>query len=71
MREICNEISERIKKKELNLVEDLNNLNFYISLPTTKIKEINFELKKEEKNDKDKIKYLTILMQKMQEDKMK
>jgi len=68
LREICNEISERIKKKEIKLVENLNNLNFYISLPTTKIKEISFELKEEEKNDKDKIKYLTILMQKMQEE---
>ena len=68
LKEICNEISERIKKKEMKLKENLDGLNFIISLPSTKIKEIKFELKEEEKNDKDKINNLNELILKLKEE---
>jgi len=68
LKEICNEISERIKKKEIKLIENLDGLNFIISLPSTKIKEIKFELKEEEKNDKDKINNLNELILKLKEE---
>ena len=42
LKEICDELSERIKTKEIKLVENKNNLLFIISLPTTKIKNIYF-----------------------------
>ena len=68
LKEMCNEISERIKKKEMKLIENLDNLNFTISLLSTKIKEIKFELKDEEKNDKDKINKLNELILKLKEE---
>ena len=68
LKEICNEISERINKKEMKLVENKNSLNFYILLPITKIKEINFELKEEEMNDKDKINNLNKLIMKLKDE---
>ena len=55
LKEICDEISEKIKTKGIKLIENANNLIFIISLPSTKIKEITFELNEEQKNDKDKI----------------
>jgi len=36
--EICDELSERIKTKEVKLLENTNNLILFIILPTTKIK---------------------------------
>ena len=68
LKEICNELSERIEKKEMKLIENLDGLNFIISLPSTKIKEIKFELKEEEKNDKDKINNLNELILKLKEE---
>ena len=68
LKEICNEISERIKKKEMKLEENLEGLNLFIYLPSTKIKEIKFELKEEQKNDKDKINDLNELIMKLQEE---
>ena len=47
LKDICNEISERINKKEVKLVENSKSLNFYLLIPVSKIKEINFELKEE------------------------
>ena len=68
LKEICNEISERIKKKEMKLEENLDGLNLFIYLPSTKIKEIKFELKEEQKNDKDKINDLNELIMKLHEE---
>ena len=65
LKEICDEISERIKTKEIKLIENANNLIFIISLPSTKIKEIIFELNEEQKNDKDKINNLNELIIKL------
>ena len=62
MKEICNELSDRIKTKEIKLIENENKLIFLISLPIAKLKEISFELNKEEKNDKQKIEDLTSLV---------
>ena len=68
LKEICNELSERIEKKEMKLIENLDGLNFIISLPSTKIKEIKFELKEEEKKDKDKINNLNELILELKEE---
>ena len=65
LKEICDEISERIKSKGIKLIENPNNLMFIISLPSTKIKEITFELNEEQKNDKDKINNLNELIIKL------
>ena len=65
LKEICDEISERIKTKEIKVIENANNLIFIISLPSTKIKEITFELNEEQKNDKDKINNLNELIIKL------
>ena len=54
LKEICDELSERIKTKEMKLIENENNLIFIIYLPTTKIKDIAFELNEEQQNDKIK-----------------
>ena len=65
LKEICDELSERIKNKEMKLIENANNLIFIISLPSTKVKEIAFELNEDQKNDKDKIKDLNELIIKL------
>ena len=62
LKEICNELSDRIKTKEIKLIENLNNLIFTISLPIAKLKEISFELNKEQKDDKEKINDLNNLV---------
>ena len=54
LNEICSEIKERIEKEKINVIEDTNLLLISIPLPTTKIKEIIFELNEKEKNDKKK-----------------
>ena len=63
--EICNELSERIKTKEIKLIENANNLIFLINLPIAKIKEISFELNEDQKNDKDQINNLNELIIKL------
>ena len=65
LKEICDELSERIKTKDIKLIENANNLIFIISLPSTKVKEITFELNEEQKNDKDKINNLNELIIKL------
>ena len=66
LKEICNEISERIKKKEMKLIENKNILILSISLPITKIKEITFELNEDQKDEKEKMNDLTKLIFKLE-----
>ena len=68
LEEICNELSDRIKTKEIKLIENINNLKFTISLPVNKIKEITFELNEDKKCDKDKINDLNELIIKLKEE---
>ena len=68
LEEICNELSVRIKTKEIKLIENINNLIFSISLPVSKIKEIDFELNEDKKCDKDKINDLNKLIIKLNEE---
>ena len=68
LEEICNELSVRIKTKEIKLIENINNLIFSISLPVIKIKEITFELNEDKKTDKDKINELNELIIKLKEE---
>ena len=65
LKEICNELSDRIKTKEIKLIENANNLIFLIILPIAKIKEISFELNEDQKNDKDQINNLNELIIKL------
>ena len=55
LKEICNELSERIKNKGISLIEKDKILNIIISLPSSKIKEISLDLKENEKGEKEKI----------------
>ena len=59
MKEICNELSERIKMKEIKLIENNDNIIIVISLPSSKIKEITFQLNKNIKTEKEQINNLT------------
>ena len=59
LKEICSELENRLKLKEINLKENDNNLVISISLPTIKIKEITFTLKEDKLNSEDKINSLT------------
>ena len=68
IKDICNEISERINKKEVKLVENSKSLNFYLLIPVSKIKEINFELKEEGNNDIDQKNNLNELILKLKEE---
>ena len=58
LKEICEEISERVEKEKITLIEETNSIIISIPLPSSKIKEIIFELKEEEKSDKEIIKDL-------------
>ena len=53
LKEICDELSNLINKNEVKLIENNNNLNIFFALPSTKIKQITFELN-EDKNEKNK-----------------
>ena len=55
LKEICDELSERIKDKNISLLEETNMLIISIPLPSSKIKEIIFELKENEKSEKETI----------------
>ena len=55
LKEICIELDERIKQKEVRLVEKENMVVISISLPSIKIKEITFELILTKKNINDKV----------------
>ena len=68
LKEICEELSNRIKTKELKLIENAEDLVFIVSLPTTKIKEITFELKEEQKDNNDKINTLNELIIKLKDE---
>ena len=58
MKEICEEISERVEKEKMTLIEETNSIIISVPLPSSKIKEIIFELKEDEKSDKEIIKDL-------------
>ena len=68
LKEICNELSERIKSNGLKLIENLNNVIIIISLPISKIKEIAFELNEDKINEKENYNDLKNLILKMQEE---
>ena len=68
LKEICEELSNRIKTKEIKLIENAEDLVFIVSLPTTKIKEITFELKEEQKDNNDKINTLNELIIKLKDE---
>ena len=77
LKEICSELENRLKLKEINLKENDNNLVISISLPTIKIKEITFTLKEDKQNSEDKINSLTKIIvelkneiKKLKEDKI-
>ena len=58
MKEIGEEISEREEKQKITLIEENNSIIISIPLPSSKIKEIIFELKEDAKSDKGLIKDL-------------
>ena len=58
LKEICEEISERVEKEKMTLIEETNSIIISVPLPSSKIKEIIFELKEDEKSDKEIIKDL-------------
>ena len=62
LKEICEEISERVEKEKITLIEETNSVIISIQLPSSKIKEIVFELKEDEKSDKEIIKELMKLI---------
>ena len=62
LKEICEEISERVEKEKITLIEETNSVIISIPLPSSKIKEIVFELKEDEKSDKEIIKELMKLV---------
>lgn len=55
LKEICDEILERIKNEKISLTENPKSLIISIPLNTTKIKEITFELFENEINKSEKI----------------
>ena len=54
LKEVCKELSERIDKEKIIICEDINSLLITVPLPSSKIKEINFKLKKSEENINNK-----------------
>ena len=62
LKEICNELSERIKINSLKIIEGIKTLIILISLPNAKIKEIKFELNEIQKNEKESIENLNKLV---------
>ena len=63
LQEICEELQNIISEKDISLIEETNSIIISIPLPSSKIKEIIFELKEILKSDKDLIKELTALVQ--------
>ena len=68
LKEICCELSERIKSNGIKLIENINNVIIIITLPISKIKEIKFELNEDKKNEKENYNDLKDLILKMQEE---
>lgn len=64
LKEICEELTERINKENITIIEETNFIIISIPLPSSKIKEIVFELKQDENNDKEIIKDLIKLVKK-------
>ena len=62
LKEICEEFSQRISTEKISLIEDTNLIIISIPLPSSKIKEIIFELKENEKSDKEIINDLVKLV---------
>ena len=67
LKEICEELKDRISEGKLSLIEETNSLILSIPLPSTKIKDAFFELKEIIKSDKDLIKELTSLVKDQKE----
>ena len=62
LKEIFDELKERINNNKITIEENENNLKINIQLPTSKNKEIIFELNPINKNDSEKIRDLTQLV---------
>ena len=58
MKEICEELEQRISKDKITIIESTNTIILSIPLPSSKIKEIIFELIQNEINEKEKTKKL-------------
>ena len=68
LKEICDELSERIEKEKISIIEDTNSIAISIPLPSSKIKEVVFELKENEKSDKKIIKDLMNLVKEQKDE---
>ena len=55
LKEICAELDVRLKEEKISLFEETDSLRISIPLPSSKIKEIIFELKEYKKSDKSDI----------------
>lgn len=62
LKEICNELSEIVKSKSLDLIEEEKNLIITIPLPNEKIKEIMFDLYEQPMNENAEINELKNLI---------
>ena len=67
LKEICDELSDRISKENISIIEETNSIIISIPLPSTKIKDIIFELPENEKSDKEMIKELINLVHEQKE----
>ena len=65
--EIFNELSNLIDSSKPSVIEETNKFLLSIPLPTTKIKEIIFEINEEEKSDKEKIAELYLIISNLKE----
>ena len=55
LKEICEELEQRISKDKISIIESTNTIIISIPLPSSKIKEIIFELLQNEINEKEKV----------------
>ena len=65
--EIFYELSNLIDNSKPSIIEETNKFLLSIPLPTTKIKEIIFEINEEEKSDKEKIEELYLIISNLKE----
>ena len=68
LKEICEELKDRISESKISLIEETNSLILSIPLPSSKIKDAFFELKEIIKSDKDLIKELSSLVKTQKEE---